>query len=260
MRTAVSGDGTVIAYERVGDGPPVVLVSGAASTHAATLPLAAELAAVHTVYVYDRRGRGESGDTQPYAVAREVEDLAAVVAAAGGGAGVYGISSGGARVLEAAASGLPVSRLAVYEVPYVTDPGARPGAEEYRAELRKRLAAGDRGEAMELFMLRVGTPPGAVEGMRRAPFWKDLEAVAPTLAYDDAVLGDGIVPAARLAGITRPALVVCGGAGPQWFRDTGRAVAGAIPRAGYTVLDGQTHQVDPAVLAPVLKEFFAQAG
>jgi pimeloyl-ACP methyl ester carboxylesterase len=256
MRTVVSRDGTVIAYERTGDGPPLVLVNGATSTHAGNLPLAAELAGSHRVYVYDRRGRGESGDTAPYAVAREVEDLAAVIAAAGGEAGVYGISSGGALALEAVASGLPVSRLAVYEVPYVTDPALRPGAEEYRAALGERLAAGDRGGAMELFLLRIGTPPEAVAGMRRAPFWKELEATAPTLPYDDAILGDGSVPTARLAGIARPALVVCGGAGPQWFRDTGQALAATLPQGRYAVLDGQTHQVSPAALAPVLTEFF----
>lgn len=256
MRTAVSKDGTAIAYERTGDGPPLVLVGGALSTRAASAPLAVELAAGHAVHVYDRRGRGESGDTSPYAVAREVEDLAAVIEAAGGEAGVFGISSGGALVLEAAASGLPITRLAVYEVPYATTPERRAGAGEYLAELGRRLAVGDRGGAIELFLVRIGTPPEAVAGMRRAPFWKDLEALAPTLAYDHEVVGDAI-PVERLARIDRPALVVCGGAGPQWFGDTGRAVAGAVPRARYETLPGQTHAVDPAVLAPVLREFFA---
>lgn len=257
MRTAVSEDGTAIAYERTGDGPPLVLVGGATCTHSADAPLAAELAASHTVHVYDRRGRGESGDTSPYAVAREIEDLAAVIEAAGGEAGVYGISSGGALVLQAAAAGLPISRLAVYEVPYATDPAISSGGEEYRARLGALLAAGDRAGAMELFLRRVGTPAEAVAGMRRAPVWKDLEALAPTLAYDDAVLGDGMVPAALVAAIDRPALVVCGDAGPQWFRDTGRTLAQALPRGRYETLNGQTHQVDPAVLAPVLREFFA---
>ncbi|MFD9502746.1 alpha/beta fold hydrolase [Streptomyces sp. NPDC060035] len=255
MKRAVSKDGTVIAYERHGDGPPLVLVGGATCTHEADAPLAAELAAAHTVYVYDRRGRGESGDTTAYAVAREVEDLAAVIAEAGGEAGVYGISSGGALALEAAASGLPITRTAVYEVPYSTDPAAR--ADAYTAALGERLAADDRGGAVELFLRRVGMPPEAVAGMRRAPFWKGLEALAPTLAHDDAVMGKGEVPAARLADIAQPVLVLCGGSSSQWFRDTGRVIAESAARGRYETLEGQDHQVAPAVLAPVLREFFA---
>jgi len=257
MKRAVSKDGTAIAYERTGDGPPLVLVGGATCTHEADAPLAAELAVGHTVHVYDRRGRGESGDTAPYAVAREVEDLAAVLEAAGGEAGVYGISSGGALALEAAASGLPITRVAVYEVPYSTDPAVRAGAGEYTAELGRRLAADDRGGAVELFLRRVGMPPEAVAGMRRAPFWKGLEALAPTLAHDDAVMGGGEVPTARLTRIERPALVVCGGSGPQWFRDTGRAIAEAMRQGRYETLEGQDHQVAPTALAPVLRKFFA---
>ncbi|WP_377272778.1 alpha/beta fold hydrolase [Peterkaempfera sp. SMS 1(5)a] len=260
MKRAVSKDGTAIAYRRDGDGPPVVLVSGATCTHGTELPLAAELSDRHAVHVYDRRGRGESGDTAPYAVAREIEDLAAVIDAAGGEAAVYGISSGGALALEGAASGLPISCVAVYEVPYRTDPAAAAGAAEYTAELGRLLAADDRAEAVELFLRQVGMPPEAVAGMRGAPFWKGLEALAPTLAYDDAVLGGGMVPTARLARIARPVLVLSGGAGPQWFRDTGRAVAEAIPWGRYATLEGQQHQVAPAALAPVLSEFFAQGG
>ncbi|WP_129843608.1 alpha/beta hydrolase [Streptomyces sp. RFCAC02] len=257
MEKAVSRDGTTIAYERVGRGPALVLVSGALCTHATEAPLAGELADRHTVYVYDRRGRGESGDTAPCAVAREVEDLAAVIEAAGGEAGVHGMSSGGALALEAAASGLPITRVAVYEVPYSTAPAMRADAGAYTARLGALLAAGDRAGAVELFMGRVGVPPQAVAGMRQSPAWAGLEAVAPTLAYDDAVMGDGRVPAARLARIDRPVLVLCGDAGPQWFRDTGRAVAEAVPSGRYGTLGGQDHQVAPAALAPVLKEFFA---
>lgn len=257
MKRALSKDGTVIAYERHGDGPPLVLVGGATCTHEADLPLAMELAADRTVYVYDRRGRGESGDTTAYAVAREVEDLAAVIAEAGGEAGVYGISSGGALALEAAASGLPITRTAVYEVPYSTDPAARAEADAYTAALGERLAADDRGGAVALFLRRVGMPPEAVAGMRSAPFWESLEALAPTLAHDDAVMGGGEVPAARLADIARPVLVICGGSSPQWFRDTGRAIAESAAHGRYETLAGQDHQVAPAVLAPVLREFFA---
>lgn len=256
MKKAVSKDGTAIAYERYGDGPPLVLVNGANCTRGTDVPLATELAAGHAVYVYDRRGRGDSGDTAPYAVDREVADLAAVIEAAGGTAGVYGISSGGALALRAAASGLPISRVAVYEVPYSTDPAERAAADAYSAELGRRLAAGDRGGAAELFLSRVGMPPEAIAGMRRAPFWKDFEALAPTLAYDDAVLAGGQLPTDRLARITVPVLVVCGGAGPEWFRTTGRAIASALPHGRYETLDGQDHRVDPAALAPLLQRFF----
>lgn len=257
MQRTVSKDGTTLAYERTGDGPPVVLVNGATCTRQADAPLAAELASTHTVFAYDRRGRGGSGDTAPYAVAREVEDLAAVIDAAGGEAGVYGISSGGALALEAAASGLPITRVAVYEVPYSADPAVRAGADAYTAELTRLLTADDRSGAVELFLRRVGMPPEAVTGMRAEPFWQALEALAPTLAYDDAVLAGGDVPAARLARIAQPSLVLCGDAGPEWFRDTGRAVAAATPRGRYEVLHGQDHQVTSSALAPVLREFFA---
>ncbi|MFG3253180.1 alpha/beta fold hydrolase [Streptomyces sp. NPDC048172] len=263
MRTAVSRDGTPIAYERTGEGPPLVLVSGATCTHEMDLPLAAELAGRHTVHVYDRRGRGGSGDTAPYAVAREVEDLAAVIDAAGGEGGegrevqVFGISSGGALALEAAASGVPVGRVAVYEVPYSDDPGVRAGSGTYTAELNRLLAAGDRAGAVELFLRRVGMPEEDLAGMRHAPFWKGMEALAPTLAYDDAVIRGGELPAERLARITQPVLVVCGGAGPEWWRDTGRSIAAAVRDGRYATLAGQDHRVDPAALAPALREFFA---
>ncbi|GAA2100113.1 alpha/beta hydrolase [Streptomyces albiaxialis] len=257
MRTALSQDGTPIAYERTGEGPPLVLVSGATCTHEADMPLAAELAGEHTVHVYDRRGRGGSGDTAPYAVAREVEDLAAVIDAAGGEAQVFGISSGGALALEAAASGVPVSRVAVYEVPYSDDPGVRAGSGAYSAELNRLLSAGDRAGAVGLFLRRVGMPEEELPGMRHAPFWKGMETLAPTLAYDDAVIGGGDLPAARLARIDQPVLVVCGGAGPEWWRDTGRSIAAAVRHGRYETLEGQEHRVEPTALAPVLRDFFA---
>ncbi|MDT0306961.1 alpha/beta fold hydrolase [Streptomyces sp. DSM 44917] len=257
MEKTVSKDGTGIAYRQVGDGVPVVLVSPATCTHEADLPLAGELAAGGcAAYVYDRRGRGESGDTAPYAVAREVEDLAAVIEAAGGAAGVYGISSGGALALEAAASGLPIVRVAVYEVPWARDPTVLAGASAYTVELGERLAAGDRGGAVELFLRRVGLPTEAIAGMRQAPFWAGLVALAPTLAHDDAVMGGGEVPAGRLARIAQPLWAGCGGASAEWFRDTGRAIAAAAQRGRYETLEGQDHRVDTAVLAPVLARFF----
>jgi pimeloyl-ACP methyl ester carboxylesterase len=254
----LSRDGTPIAYERTGHGPAVILVSGAMSTGGTVAPLAVPLSERFDVLVYDRRGRGASGDTAPYAVAREVEDLAALVEAAGGEACLCGISSGGALVLEAAASGLPVRRAAVYETPYADflDGGAERNA-EYTEQLTAALAEGRRGDAVELFLRLTGMGEGMIQGARQSPMWPGMEAVAPTLAYDNSVMAGGLVPRDRLASITVPLLAVAGGASPEWMREGTRAVAEAAPNGSYRVLEGQTHMVDPTALGPVLAEFFA---
>ncbi|MGX1477630.1 UNVERIFIED_CONTAM: pimeloyl-ACP methyl ester carboxylesterase [Streptomyces canus] len=254
----LSRDGTPIAYERTGHGPAVILVSGAMSTGGTVAPLAVPLSERFDVLVYDRRGRGASGDTAPYAVAREVEDLAALIEAAGGEACLCGISSGGALVLEAAASGLPVRRAAVYETPYADFLGG--GAErnaEYTEQLTAALAEGRRGDAVELFLRLTGMGEGMIQGARQSPMWPGMEAVAPTLAYDNSVMAGGLVPRDRLASITVPLLAVAGGASPEWMREGTRAVAEAAPNGSYRVLEGQTHMVDPTALGPVLAEFFA---
>ncbi|MEU9391609.1 alpha/beta hydrolase [Streptomyces sp. NPDC048324] len=251
----ISRDGTSLAYQRAGEGPAVVLVSGAMSTGATVAPLAGLLAKRFTTVWYDRRGRGQSGDTQPYDVAREVEDLAALIDAVGGEASLYGISSGGALVLHAAASGLPVRRAAVYEVPYAVDEGAAKERAEYTRNLDEALGAGRRGDAVELFLRLTGLAEQMIQGARNSPMWPGMEAIAPTLAYDDAVLGGGLVPEARLAGIEVPVLSLAGGASPAWMREAARAVADAVPQGTYAVLEGQTHMVDPNVLAPALAEF-----
>lgn len=257
-KKTVSLDGTELAYARAGQGPAVILVSGAMSTGGTMAPLAGLLADRCTVLRYDRRGRGESGDTTPYAVEREVEDLAALVEAAGGEASLYGISSGGALVLEAAAAGLPVRRVAVYETPYALDEeGARERA-EYTARLTEALAQGRRGDAVELFLRLTGLAEEMIRGARRSPMWASMEAVAPTLAYDDSVMGGGLLPRERLASIAVPVLAVAGAASPPWLCEATRAVADAVPDGTYRTLEGQTHMVDPGVLAPVLAEFFGQ--
>jgi pimeloyl-ACP methyl ester carboxylesterase len=257
-KKTLSRDGTPIAYERTGQGPAVILVSGAMSTGGTVAPLAVPLSERFDVLVYDRRGRGASGDTAPYAVAREVEDLAALIEAAGGEACLCGISSGGALVLEAAASGLPVRRAAVYETPYADflDGGAERNA-EYTEQLTAALAEGRRGDAVELFLRLTGMGEGMIQGARQSPMWPGMEAVAPTLAYDNAVMAGGLVPRDRLASITVPLLAVAGGASPEWMREGTRAVAEAAPNGSYRVLEGQTHMVDPTALGPVLAEFFA---
>lgn len=262
MDRTLSADSTPIAYRRRGEGPPLVLVGGALATAATDTPLAALLAPRFTVVTYDRRGRGASGaagDGDGVAgVRREIEDLAAVVAAAGPGASVFGMSSGGALALEAAAAGLPVELLAVYEPPYT--PGAAGLRHKARGSdrLLRLLAAGDRAGAVELFLTATGVDPATVARMRRAPLWPGLEALAPTLAYDDAVLGDGAVPAERFAAVTARTLVVCGGFSSARSRAATRTLAEALPRARHRTLTGQTNEVAPQVLAPVLADFFAR--
>ncbi|MGW3729159.1 alpha/beta fold hydrolase [Streptomyces sp. F001] len=257
-KNTISRDGTPIAYQRIGQGPVVVLVSGAMSAGATVAPLAGPLSDRFGVVVYDRRGRGESGDTTPYTVEREVEDLAALIEAEGGEAALYGISSGGALALHAAASGLPVRQVAVYEVPFAMDEVAAKGRAEYSERLTEALAQGRRGDAVELFLRLTGLAEEMIQGARQSPLWSGMETIAPSLAYDDAVMGDGRVPRDRLAAITVPVLALAGGASPGWMRQAARAVADAAPQGAYRVLEGQTHMVDPQVLAPVLAEFFSE--
>ncbi|KUN81920.1 hydrolase [Streptomyces bungoensis] len=257
-KKTTSRDGTSLAYEVTGRGPVVILVSGAMSTGGTVRPLAQRISDGSTAVVYDRRGRGESGDTAPYAVDREVEDLAALIDAVGGEAALFGVSSGGALVLRAAASGLPVRRAAVYEVPYADflEGGAEREA-AYKEDLNRALADGRRGDAVELFLRMTGLGEEMIRGARQSPMWAGMESVAPSLAYDDAVMGDGLLPRERLAAIPVPVLSVVGGASPEWMREAARVVAETVPQGSHRVLEGQTHMVEPDVLGPVLAEFLA---
>ncbi|AVV40364.1 alpha/beta hydrolase [Streptomyces sp. ID05-04B] len=256
-KKTTSRDGTSLAYGRTGAGPAVILVSGAMSTGATVTPFAGPLADRFTVVSYDRRGRGESGDTRPYDVAREVEDLAALVEAVGGEASLYGHSSGGALVLEAAASGLPLRGVAVYEVPYAVYEGGAKERAEYTDSLTEALEHGRRGDAVELFLRLTGLAEEMIQGARQSPMWAGMEALAPSLAYDDAVMGGGLVPRDLLASITVPVLSLGGGASPDWMREAARTVAESVPQGTYRVLEGQSHMVDPQALASALTEFFS---
>ncbi|MFK4223261.1 alpha/beta fold hydrolase [Streptomyces sp. NPDC019890] len=258
LNKAKSSDGTVIAYEQQGDGPPVVLVGGALCTAASDAPLAGLLASAFNVFTYDRRGRGASGDTAPYAVEREIDDLAAVIAAAGGSASVHGMSSGAALALKAAAAGLPIIQFSVYEPPFTTDPAAHEGRAGRTARLRELVQEGRPGDALALFLAGTGMPPEAVEGMRQTPMWAGLEAVAHTLPYDHEVMGDGRVPVEQLRTIAQRVMVVDGGASPDWLRDAAGAVSECLPHGRHHTLTGQTHEVAPHVLAPLLSEFFTE--
>lgn len=259
--TVNSTDGTTIAFDRSGDGPPLVLVGGALSDRRAAVGLATLLAAELTVIAYDRRGRGDSGDTPPYAVEREVEDLGAVIAAAGGSAFVFGHSSGAVLALEATARGVSVAKLALYEPPFVVDDSRPPLPEDYVARLEGLLAAGERGEAVAYFM-RVGpaVPEDMLAGMRRSPMWAGMEALAHTLPYDGRVMGDTMfgrpLPAGRWSSVAVPTLVMDGGASPAWQHSAARALADVLPDATYRTLEGQTHGFAPEVMVPELHGFF----
>ncbi|GAA0592903.1 alpha/beta fold hydrolase [Actinomadura livida] len=256
-RTVTSADGTPIAYDRTGAGPAVVLLQGAFSTRDDPIMtgIAEALAARFTVYNYDRRGRGGSGDIAPYAVQREIEDLTALIEAAGGRAMVFGGSSGGALALEAAAAGAPITRLAVFEPPYATAPGHRPPSHRELAALAEQ---GRRGDAVELFLTRgAEMPPEAVAGMKEQPFWPGIEAVAHTLAYEAAVVGDGPVPE-RVSAVSVPTLVLAGSASSGRMKDAAREVAGRVPDARLEWLEGQAHgQADPASIGLALEKFFS---
>jgi hypothetical protein len=257
MTTVSSADGTPIAYHRHGDGPPVILVGGALNDARWAAPLAAALAPRMTVLSYDRRGRGASGDTPPYAVRREVEDLAALIGEAGGRAGVFGFSSGAALALEGAGAGLAIAGLVLFEPPFrLADSPALPAG--YQQHLAGLVAAGQRGEAVEYFMTTaVGLPAEALRRLRRLPGWPDLEALAPTIVYDGLVMRGHRLPAERLAALATPALVLDSTGSAPWMRASARATAAALPGGRHRSLDGTFHQVPPQVLAPVLADFLS---
>jgi pimeloyl-ACP methyl ester carboxylesterase len=260
MATVKSRDGTPIGYDRVGEGPAVIFVDGALSTRGGKADLARLLAERFTVYSYDRRGRGDSGDTQPYAVDREIEDIECLIEAAGGAAFLYGHSSGGCLALDATVELRgKVGKLAMYEAPYNDDPAAQKAWGEYLSSLTKLLASGRRGDAVALFMALVGMPAAQIEGMRRSPFWAGMEAIAPTLAYDHAgIIGEHVsIPSRRAARIQVPTLVISGTRGLPFMLATARTLSRTIPGAELRTLDGQAHDVQAEALAPVLAEFFS---
>lgn len=260
MHTVTSADGTTLAYETVGGGPPLVLVGGAFNDRrspSAGLPLAALLAGDRTVACYDRRGRGDSGDTPPYAPEREVEDLAAVIAVLGGSAAVFGHSSGAALALRAAAADVGVTALMLFEPPYTAPDLASAGNDGLARRLDALVTVGRRGDAVEAFQLAIGIPPETVAGVRHAPFRGGLEAIAHTLPYDLAVIGPGTVPVDLLKRVEVPTLVMVGATSPEPLVAAGRAVAGGVADAQLAVLDGVDHGAAPEALAPPMARFLA---
>jgi pimeloyl-ACP methyl ester carboxylesterase len=264
MATVTSADGTTIAYDSVGEGPPVVFVDGVTQYRAVdeTARALARLVAGggRRVLTYDRRGRGESGDTPPYAPEREYEDLEALIAAVGGEASVFGMSSGAVLGIEAASRGVPIAKLVMYEPPLQVDSTA-PGAPNDPETIEAILRDGEPGYAMAHFMRGVGMPPEQVAAFRETPGFAAFQAVEHTLAYDGRIMapysrGEPIPPGTWAAAL-QPTLVIAGGDSPEWFKSAAHAAADAIPNGEMRELPGQTHQFDPAVLAPVLLEFLA---
>jgi hypothetical protein len=243
-----------IAFDTLGDGSPVVLVLGAFNTRETGAPLAAALATHHTVVNYDRRGRGGSGDSAPYAIDREIDDLAWLIDRAGGAAAVFGFSSGAILALAAAARGVPITRLALFDLPL--RPGGAPNPVDHAKALDELVRARRRGDAVEYFQRRiVGIPEPVVEQLRHAPFRPGLEALAHTLVYDATLLGDGLLHADRFVALPTPLLAIAAGNAPPFMRETASAIARAVPGGTSLVLDGATHDLVPEILAPPLLRF-----
>jgi pimeloyl-ACP methyl ester carboxylesterase len=260
MRTVVSRDGTRIGFEKLGHGPPVVIVSGMLCDRRSTQDLAERLAHQFSVVHYDRRGRGESGDTPPYAVAREIEDLAALLAELGGSAAVYGHSSGAGLALRAAAAGLPVTRLVLHEAPYgPADEESMRGARELAERVRAANAQDRRADAIRQFLAAAGMPPALAEKMAGDAA---LLAMAPTMIYDFEVMdefGGGTIPEDLVRSIGIPTLVIAGGESPDFFRDTAARIAALLPDANHAVLAGQDHGAPADAVVPVVAEFLLHA-
>lgn len=261
MSQVISKDGTSIAYDKTGIGSAVLLVDGAMTYRAffgLKGPLSVKLSKHFTVYTYDRRGRGESTDTKPYAVEREIEDIEALIEEAGGSVYLFGISSGAVLALKAAARlGITkVAKLALYEAPLALGGEAKQASDQYSRQLIELLKADKRGDAVALFMTFVGLTAEMVEGMRQSPDWPIMEALAPTLAYDNAIMVDSSLPVDAAKAATMPTLVLDGSASPAFMHEAADALAKAMPHAERKTLEGQTHEVSPEVLAPVLFAFF----
>ena len=262
MSSTRSSDGTGIGYTRSGEGPSLILVGGAFPYRAidqSTAELAGRLAPAFSVFHYDRRGRGESGDSAPYSVEREVEDLDALISEAGGSAFVFGMSSGGALALEGAARGLAITKLALYEPPFALDENSQDAPDDVLERLTELNADGRPGDAVEYFLTTgLGMPREMVAEMRGAPVWPGFEAVAHTLVYDTMLMdGQDALVADRVPTITQPVLLLDGGASPPWAAAAVDGLAELLPHAERRTLAGQTHDVAADALAPALEDFFS---
>lgn len=256
MRKVVSRDGTAIAYEKAGDGPPIVLLGGAFRDHTIFTPIVPQLVPHYTTYVYDRRGRGDSGNAPTWAIEREIEDLEAVIGVAGGEAAVFGGSGGAILALEAAMAGAPITRLGLLEPPFRVE-GAPPMPDDFEQTLRSLVAADKRTEAAVYFLTHMASfSPEEIGEWQRGPMWPANEAMAHTLVYDTVIVGHGI-PVDRLAKVDVPALVINSDSSSDWLQTAARMTADALPNGRHLPLPGVWHRVPPEVLCPVLVDFFA---
>jgi pimeloyl-ACP methyl ester carboxylesterase len=263
MPNTISKDGTVIAFDKIGSGPPVILVDGALCYRGLgeSAQVVSLLAPRFTVFTYDRRGRGQSGDTQPFSVEREVDDIAALLRETGGTAFVWGMSSGAVLALEAAKCLSGVQKLALYEAPLIVD-GSRSTTENDWARIEEAIAKNRRSDALKIFLRSVGLPRLLVAVISLTPVWRKLTAIAHTLPYDGAIVREfqrgKPLPEDTWKSVTIPVLVMDGGKSPEWMRLGNKALAAALPAAHYQTLPGQTHMLKPKAHAPALVEFFEQ--
>jgi pimeloyl-ACP methyl ester carboxylesterase len=261
METVASADSTTIAFDRLGEGETMILVPGAMVNRARSREICERFAENFEVLNYDRRGRGDSGDADTYAVEREIEDLAALIEAAGGSALVYAHSSGAALGLQAAAAGLPMTRLVAHEAPYrPANEAERAASREYAETLATLLGEGRRGDAVELFMSMTGMPAEMIVHARRDPSWAGMEDLAPTLAYDSEVMGSishgTALPEGLLDQIAIPVLALYGSLTGERMKDNATQIAAGVEQGTVLCLEGQHHMVVPDVIVPVVTEYF----
>lgn len=263
MLTVISKDGTTIAYDKIGNGPALILVDGALCYRASgpNGPLAQQLSQNFTVFIYDRRGRGDSNEKLPYSVEREVEDIEALINEAGESVFLYGISSGAALALEAASRISKIKKLALYEAPFIVDNSRPPVPDNYLEKLNELLRENRRGAMVKHFMRKgVGVPAFFVMMMQFMPVWSKLKSVAHTLPYDTILTVDyqkgKPLPDEAWNSITIPTLVISGSKSHTWMRNAMHSLANILPNAKYQTLEGQSHIVKPEVLAPMLVDFF----
>lgn len=258
MNTVTSKDGTHIAYHKTGNGPAIILVDGAfcSKDFGPMAKLAPALSEHFTVISYDRRARGESGDTKPYSVEREIEDIDALIQIAGGEANLFGISSGAILCVHAAAAGLSVNKLALLEPPYVGNKDGKRPANAVQ-QLSRMIAEEKRGDAVKFYLTKViGVPAIFVFILRLTPNWPKMKAIAASLPYDAAVCGDFNLPAKQLAAIKLPAIVIDSTKSPAMLRNAVKAAADALPNGEQVSLNGKVHDVPPEILVPALTDFF----
>lgn len=260
MPHTTSKDGTKIGFSKTGQGPALILVGGAFQDRSGLAAHAALLAPHFTVYNYDRRGRGESGDNQPYAVEREIEDIDALIQEAGSSALLFGGSSGAVLALDAAAHGLSITKLALYEPPFVVDDTREPLPEDFLGQLKDMIASGRRGDAAEAFMTKgANVPVEVVVNLRGDPSWPGVEAVAHTLIYDATIMNGTMLgkplPAKRWVSVTMPTLVMDGGDSPAWARNAVRELVSILPNAQRHTVQGQEHNITAEALVPILEAF-----